>query len=118
MPIVARENAPLLPFDYSPDGETVKFRLRGLSTAELLDVQAMADFDVENNTMRWTRRAKQAALQAGLLGWDGFMDAAGKPVDMAKKAADNIELLGVVLTNQLFGEIMTASNLTGEQAKN
>jgi|SRR3990172_2179500 len=119
MPIIARENAPLLPFNWTPDGEEqVKFKLRGLTTSETLDVQALADLDAENKQMRWTRRAVLAGLQAGLLGWDGFVDAAGKPVAFSSKAVDNIERLGIQLTMQLFGQIMGATGLNGEQVKN
>lgn len=118
MTIVARENAPLLPFLYTPEGEEVQFKLRGLTTSETLDVQALADLDAEAKQMRWTRRAVLSGLQAGLLGWDGFKDAAGNPVEFSKKASDNIERLGIALTMQLFGQIMGATGLNETQAKN
>lgn len=119
MPIIARQNTPLLPFHWSPEGaEPVKFKLRGLTTSEALDVQAYAELDAENKTMRWTRRAVLAALQAGLLGWDGFCDAEGKPAEFARQASENVERLGVQLTMQLFGQIMGATGLSGEEAKN
>lgn len=119
MSITARENLPLLPFHWSPqEDDQVKFKLRGLTTAETLDVQALADFDAERKTMRWTKRAVLAGMQAGLLGWDGFKDADGIPVPFLPKAADNVERLGIHLTMQLFGEIMGATGLSGEQAKN
>lgn len=119
MPIIARENAPLLPFTWSPEGEEqVKFKLRGLTTSETLDVQGLAELDIENKQMHWTRRAVLAGIQAGLLGWDGFNDAAGKTVAFSGKAADNVERLGIQLTMQLFGQIMGATGLNGDQAKN
>lgn len=118
MPIIARENAPLLPFTFQPEGEEVQFKLRGLTTSEMLDVQGNATLDVENKSMNWTRRSVQAALQAGLLGWDGLKDYAGNPVEFSKRAGDNIERLGYLATMMVFGKIMEASSLTGEQAKN
>jgi len=118
MTIIARDNDPLLPFTFTPDGEEVVFKLRGLSVREIMDVQAMAIYDPDNKVMNWTARAVQAALQAGLLGWGGLRNAAGVEAAFSKKAADNIEVLGYVASMQVFGKIMEASNLTGEQAKN
>lgn len=118
MKIIARENAPLLPFDYSPEGEEVSFRLRGLTTGEMLDVQGLATLDVENKTMNWTRRAIQSGIKSGLLGWSGFRNASGEEVMHSKDAAENIERLGIALTMELFGKIMEATRLNGEQAKN
>ena len=118
MTIIARENTPLLPFQWTPEGEAVQFKLRGLTTGEALDVQALAELDAENKQMRWTRRAVLAGLQAGLLGWDGLKYASGEPVAFSAKAADNVERLRITLTMQLFGQIMGATGLNGEQAKN
>ncbi len=119
MSIIAKENSPLLPFTWSPEeDDQVKFKLRGLTTAETLDVQALAEFDPDSKTMRWTKRAVLSGLQAGLLGWDGFKDAAGIPAPFLPKAIDNVERLGIHLTMQLFGQIMGATGLSGEQAKN
>lgn len=119
MTIIARENAPLLPFYWSPeDDDQVKFKLRGLTTNEVMEVRGLADLDMETETMRWTRRSVLAGLQAGLLGWDGFKDAAGMPVEFSKKAADNVERLGIQITMKLFGLILEATGLNKAEAKN
>lgn len=119
MSIIARENAPLLPFQWSPsEDDQVKFKLRGLTTGETLDVQGLANLDQENKTMRWTKGAVTVGLQAGLLGWEGFKDSSGSPVAFSHKASENIERLGIQLTMQIFGQIMGATGLNGEQAKN
>lgn len=118
MAIVARNNAPLAPFNFQPEGETVTFRLRGVNVGELMDIQAHSIFDRETKTVSWTRRAVQTALQYGLIGWDGFNDSNGAPVPFSKDAAENLERLGYVLAMQLFGKIFEASQINEEQGKN
>lgn len=118
MPIVAREAAPIVPFNFAPEGDGVAFKLRGLSVGELMDVQAHALFDKEAKTVSWTRRAVQAGIQYGLIGWDGLATADGRPAPFSKDAAENIERLGYMLTMQLFGKIMEASQVSEEQGKN
>jgi hypothetical protein len=118
MSIVARDVSALSPFSYSPEGEEVSFRLRGLSTAEVADVNALSIYDAENKQVRFPARAILAALRAGLLGWDGLPTAAGEPARFSKDMAENLERLGYPLAMQLVGKIMEASRLTEEQAKN
>lgn len=118
MTIIARDLSPMLPFTWSPEGEEVVFKLRALTTADLIDLQGVANLDKEQETMRWNRRAVQLVLAAGMLGWEGFNDATGLPVEFGKKAADNIERMGIMLTMQIFMQIMGATGLNVEQAKN
>ena len=116
---------PMAPFDYRPlaseDGDTAVFRLRGLTPLELFDVNAGAEQVVDERGQvqaKWTARAARVAFRAGLLGWDGFMDADGKPVEFKPGVDANIERLGFNLTTELFAAIMNASNLSEDQRKN
>lgn len=114
-----RAVSPLLPFWYEPnghEGEGVRFQIKGLTPAGLFDVNAHAIN--AGNGVSFPARSVKAALAAGLLGWEGFEDEDGNPVLFSSDTEANMERLGFALTAELFGEIVGASNLSGEKAKN
>lgn len=111
---------PLAPFWHTPLGadeaEPTRFQLRGLTPFELADVNTGAE--VVGGQIKWSGRALRAALRAGLLGWEHFADADGKPVEFSRNPDVNAERLGYLLTTELFVAIVNASNLSEDQRKN
>ncbi len=118
MPIIARENTPLLPFVYTPEGETVTFKLRGLSQAEVGDVQAYAILNTETKTFGWPTASIRAGIKAGLINWEGVCKSDGTPVPYKKNQTDPIETLGLMVCIDIFGKIMGATGLNEDEAKN
>lgn len=111
---------PLLPKWYEPkghEGEGVRFQIKGLGPSGLFDVNAHAVKSIDGG-VSFPARSVRAAIAVGLLGWEGFMDESGAPVLFSADVDLNMERLGFALTAELFGEIVAASNLSDEQAKN
>lgn len=110
---------PLLPKWYEPkghEGEGVRFQIKGLGPAALFDVHANAIN--AGGEVKFPASAIRTALSAGLVGWDGFQDDGGAPVPFLSDVDRNMERLGFGLSAELFSEILAASNLSADQAKN
>lgn len=110
---------PLLPKWYEPkghEGEGVRFHLKGLNPGALFDVNAYAIAD--GSGVKFTGQSIRAALAGGLIGWEGFLDENGGNVPFSADVDRNIERLGFGLAAELFGEVVSMSNLSQDQAKN
>lgn len=110
---------PLLPKWYEPkghEGEGVRFHLKGLNPAALFDVNAHSV--AEQGGVKFTGQSIRAAIASGMLGWEGFQDENGTPVPFSGDVDRNLERLGFGLAAELFGEIVSMSNLSADQAKN
>ena len=108
----------LAPFWYEPeDGNGLKFKLRGLTGIQVFDVNAHAVHG-DGGSITWGAAGARAALRFGLLGWEGFNDADGQPVEFGKDFEKNIAKLDFLLANELFAKILEASSLGAEAAKN
>ena len=123
MTIVAAK--PLVPFWHKPkdaeEQENVRFRLRGLTTLELMEVTTNAVSSEDENgeqNLKYGTASLRAAIGSGLVGWEGFNDADGNVVPYQKNATQKVNLLGPILAPEIFWEILFASNLNLEQRKN
>ena len=117
--------SPLTPFWHTPagaaEGEGVRFRLRGLTALELADVTANAIDSVDDDghaKLKYGSASIRMALGRGLLGWEGFNDAAGNPAPFPPDTAERINALGPKLMPELFWAILAASHLAEEDRKN
>lgn len=122
-----RAASPLSPFWHEPsdqgDGPSpTRFRVRGLTSLELFEVNAAARLvpsaDGQSVNVQWTRQSVETALRAGLLGWENLMDESGSAVEFGKDMTKNMQMLPFTLLSELFGEITSASSLGAEAAKN
>jgi hypothetical protein len=123
MPLYA--TSPLVPFWHKPkaasEEEKLRFRLRGLTTTELLDVTAssVTTEDADGSPrLRYGSASMRTAIGAGLLGWEGFTTADGAEVAFPNNALQKVNLLGPLLAPEIFWEILGASNLSEDQRKN
>lgn len=123
MSIIATK--PLVPYWYKPkestEEDTVRFRVRGLTTTELMDMTASAIVSEDedgNPKLRYGSASMAIAIGHGLVGWEGFNNADGNPVPFPNNAKQKVNLLGHVLAPEIFWEIVGASYLTEEQRKN
>lgn len=123
MSIIATK--PLVPYWYKPkestDDDTVRFRVRGLTTTELMDMTASAIVSEDedgNPKLRYGSSSMAIAIGRGLVGWEGFNSADGEAVAFPNNAKEKINLLGHVLAPEIFWEIVGASYLNEEQRKN
>jgi hypothetical protein len=117
--------APLTPFLHTPlaapEGDAVKFRLRGLTPLELADVTASAIDSVDDDgrpKLKYGSASIRQALGRGLLGWEGFTDANGNPLAFPADVTERINALGPKLMPELFWAILAASHLAEEDRKN
>lgn len=117
--------SPLVPNWYKPKSsgpeDTARFRVRGLSTTELLDVTASAitsEDEDGNPRLRYGSASMCVAIGAGLVGWEGFNTADGMPSEFPQNAKQKVNTLGPVLAPEIFWEILGASSLVEEQRKN
>lgn len=120
---MALRAAPTLsPFWYAPSGQEgaiTRFKIRGLTGLELSDVNADAKPDNENKTVKFGSAAMRTAISAALSGWENFLDADGNPVPFENdNRLANVNLLPFEVLGELFGEILQASRVGAEQAKN
>lgn len=116
-----RAASPLSPFWHTPegqDGTPTRFKIRGLTGLELVDVNSEAKPDPENKSMKFGAGAMRAALAAALSGWENFIDADGNQIAFEADKDANIARLPFDVMGELFAEILKASRVSGEQAKN
>lgn len=90
-----------------------RYQLRGLKALELFDVNAHAI--VKDDQVSFPGASIKAGLMCGLLGWEGLTDENGAAIPFKKS---HIENLSFQVMSQLFGQIMGASSLGVEAAKN
>lgn len=116
-----RAASPFAPFWFTPEGqegEPTRFQIRGLTGIELSEVNSEAKPDIENKSMKFGAAAMRAALGYALSGWENFLDVDGNPLPFGADRSANISRLPFEVIGQLFAEILKASNVGGEQAKN
>lgn len=120
-----RTAAPLTPFLHTPlgapEGDAVKFRLRGLTPLELADVTAAAIDSMDDEgrpKLKYGSASIRVALGRGLLGWEGVVDASGNPAPFPPDVTERINALGPKLMPELFWAILAASHLAEEDRKN
>lgn len=116
-----RAASPFTPFWYAPEGqegEPTRFKIRGLTGLELSDVNAGAKRDEDAKSVVFTATSIRTALRQALLDWEGFEGDDGKPVEFSRDIDKNIARLPFDLLGDLFGEILKASRIDGEQVKN
>lgn len=116
-----RAASPVTPFWYTPEGQDdmpTRFKLRGLTGLELSDVNAGARRNEEQREVIFTSISIRTALRAALQDWENFLDADGQPVAFEKDIDKNIARLPFEVMGDLFGEILKASRVGADQAKN
>lgn len=116
-----RVASPLSPFWYTPegqDGDPTRFKIRGLTGLELSDVNASARRDPDSQSVIFTSGSIRIALRAALVDWENFLGADGAPVPFGADKEANLALLPFAVMGDLFGEILKASRMDGDQVKN
>lgn len=116
-----RAASPLAPFWYEPEGQEgspTRFKIRGLTGLELVDVNAEAKPDPENKSMKFGAGAIRSALGAALLGWENLLDADGNQIPFGADRDANLARLPFEVMGELFAEVLKASRVGAEQAKN
>lgn len=101
-----------------PEGTPVtRFKLRGLRSIELFDVNAGSEVSADKK-VRWSSRSIRTALSVALLGWENLPDDEGVPVEFSKNMEENFDRLDYLMLIDLFGAVMNASNISVDQRKN
>lgn len=118
-------NNPFEPSWYTPAADRelpegaigASFKIRGLRSIEMFDVNAGAEF--VNGKAKWTTRSARSAFGYCLLDWRGVVNEAGLPVPFdANDMESNISKLDFATLAELFRAIMDASSLNEDQRKN
>lgn len=98
-----------------PEEARVRFKIRGLLGTEAMDVSFHTEDD---GRMSMTSRGGNACLRAGLLGWENWTGADGKPVEFdAKDWKGNLTRIPPIDVIDLALEIWNRTFLSADQKK-
>lgn len=90
-----------------------EFHIRPLNGLEAMEV--MSEVSVIKGKVKISGQALRNALDYGLTGWRGVVDGEGQEVPFTRA---NVNRLDATTLSSLASEIISRSNLTGEQEKN
>lgn len=116
-------SSPLAPFEYVLEADRNEeapptFKLRGLNGIEFMEVMADAKSDETGNRVDLTPQGLRTAIRYGLLGWQNFNDAEGNRVRFFGDMNKNLARLRLTQLTELAGQIIEASDIGEDDAKN
>lgn len=106
---------------YTPKSEEgseqpTRFKLRGLTGVEFIDVQSKVAKNDDGNFVI-TADAMRVSLRYGLTDWEAFVDSSGKDLAFSGNQKDNIDRLPFKTIIELSDEIMARTQLDDEIKK-
>lgn len=112
--MIKSESSSMNPFWFVPESEKddptpTRFRIKGLTSAQKIDVNS--EVDMANGTI--SLKGCLLAFKYGLLGWDNF-DASFNE----KNARANLDALPAEVVYEIAGRIIDGSEPSEEQVKN